>query len=301
MRAKITSVIVNNFYVYIYDLKIETKAIPKGIFKHDSHELKPMVGDDIEVELVDGVYLIVKIYDRYNQLIRPKVANVDIVLVIASIVQPDLNTLTLNKYLAFYEARNVKNVAIGLSKYDLASDSLKQKVDQLILDYQRNNYKVFVLTNEHDISLLKKFIKKHTLCLAGNSGVGKSTLINKLDPSIKQRTQEISQFLNRGKHTTTSTKLISFANGFLVDTPGFGNLEVNLTKNEMANAFSDFANYARFCKFSNCLHIDEPHCAIKKAVNDDQIVNWRYDDYLKIMKKLPNDVLEIKTRNQNKK
>lgn len=108
MRAKITSVIVNNFYVYIYDLKIETKAIPKGIFKHDSHELKPMVGDDIEVELVDGVYLIVKIYDRYNQLIRPKVANVDIVLVVASIVQPDLNTLTLNKYLAFMKHEMLK-------------------------------------------------------------------------------------------------------------------------------------------------------------------------------------------------
>ncbi|WP_303923161.1 ribosome small subunit-dependent GTPase A [Ureaplasma parvum] len=301
MRAKIISVIANNFYVHLYDLKIQTKAIPKGIFKHNRHELKPMVGDDVEVELIGNTYLITKIYERYNQLIRPKVANIDIVLIVVSIVQPDLNTLSLNKYLAFYEARNIKNVLIGLSKYDLANNHLKQKINKLILDYKKNNYTVFILTKENDISLLKEKIKNKTLCLAGNSGVGKSTLINKLDPSIQQRTQEISHFLNRGKHTTTSTKLISFANGFLVDTPGFGNLEVNLTKNEMANAFNDFANYSRFCKFSNCLHIKEPECAVKKAVDEKLIVNWRYDDYLKIIKELPNDVLKIKTRSENKK
>ncbi|ACA32918.1 ribosome small subunit-dependent GTPase A [Ureaplasma parvum] len=301
MRAKIISVVANNFYVHLYDLKIQIKAIPKGIFKHNSHELKPMVGDDVEVELIGNTYLITKIYERYNQLIRPKVANIDIVLIVVSIVQPDLNTLSLNKYLAFYEARNIKNVLIGLSKYDLANNHLKQKINKLILDYKKNNYAVFILTKENDILLLKEKIKSKTLCLAGNSGVGKSTLINKLDPSIQQRTQEISHFLNRGKHTTTSTKLISFANGFLVDTPGFGNLEVNLTKNEMANAFNDFANYARFCKFSNCLHIEEPECAIKKAVDEKLIVNWRYDDYLKIIKELPNDVLKIKTRAQNRK
>jgi len=346
VRAKIISVVANNFYVHLYDLKIQIKAIPKGIFKHNSHELKPMVGDDVEVELIGNTYLITKIYERYNQLIRPKVANIDIVLIVVSIVQPDLNTLSLNKYLAFYEARNIKNVLIGLSKYDLANNHLKQKINKLILDYKKNNYAVLdglisnrkylfkeliigsqsdlnltnaqtkITTNnelsfttapkpveiksvlidtkfdnhpsslinlkfndsennlkENDILLLKEKIKSKTLCLAGNSGVGKSTLINKLDPSIQQRTQEISHFLNRGKHTTTSTKLISFANGFLVDTPGFGNLEVNLTKNEMANAFNDFANYARFCKFSNCLHIEEPECAIKKAVDEKLIVN----------------------------
>lgn len=195
MRAKIISVVANNFYVHLYDLKIQIKAIPKGIFKHNSHELKPMVGDDVEVELIGNTYLITKIYERYNQLIRPKVANIDIVLIVVSIVQPDLNTLSLNKYLAFYEARNIKNVLIGLSKYDLANNHLKQKINKLILDYKKNNYAVFILTKENDILLLKEKIKSKTLCLAGNSGVGKSTLINKL----------------RSKHSTTYTGNITFS------------------------------------------------------------------------------------------
>lgn len=298
MKAKITATIANSFDIFIYELNKNTKAVAKGIFKHDNVDLKPMVGDDVDVLMVDDQYVIVKINERYNQLIRPRVANIDMMLVVVSTTQPELNTLALNKYLAFYEARNIKNVAIGFSKYDLLDASKKKFVDVIISDLKKDGYNVFVLTNEDDIFRLKQEIKDHTLCLAGNSGVGKSTLINKLDPTINQKTQEISLFLNRGKHTTTKTKLIRFANGFLVDTPGFGSLEVNLTKQEFATAFNDFANYARNCKFSNCLHLNENQCAVKDAVLNNKISKWRYDDYLKIISDLQNsnEVIVIKKK-----
>ncbi|KEZ23019.1 ribosome small subunit-dependent GTPase A [Ureaplasma diversum] len=280
MKAKIVSNIANQFSAYIYDLNQELKVVPKGIFLHDSHILKPMVGDDVIIEQIDDQYVIVELEERYNQLVRPKVANVDIMLVVVSIVEPSLNTLALNKYLAFYEARNIKNVYIAFSKYDLVED--KTWINNIINDYRKDNYTVFNLSDQNDFNQLKSLIKDHTVCLAGNSGVGKTTLINRLDPSLDRKTQQISKFLNRGKHTTTSTKLIRFADGFLVDTPGFGSLEVNLSLQQMATAYNDFANVAKNCKFSNCLHINEPACAIKKAVAKNLISYWRYHDYLKI-------------------
>lgn len=288
MKAKIISNIANQFTAYIYNLNQELKVVPKGIFLLDSYIQKPMVGDDVILEQIDDQYVIVELSNRYNQLIRPKVANVDIMIVVCSIVEPNLNTLALNKYLAFYEARNIKNVYIAFSKYDLCND--KVWIDKIIADYKKDNYTVFNLNDENDFNQLKESIKSNTVCLAGNSGVGKTTLINRLDPTLDRRTQQISKFLNRGKHTTTSTKLIRFAGGFLVDTPGFGSLEVNLSLQQMATAYNDFANVATSCKFSNCLHINEPACAIKKAVATNKISRWRYHDYLKIQNQNTKDL-----------
>lgn len=294
MRAKIIYALAQTFKVYLYEQNFEVSAIAKGIFKHDSQEYKPMVGDEVIIEKIDDQYVIVEILNRKNQLIRPRVCNIDVLLVVTSVIEPDLNTLALNKYLAFYESRNISNVIIGVTKIDLLND--KTKINEIIQGYKLDGYQVYDLNDINDLQKLIKFIDNKTLCLAGNSGVGKSTLINRLDPSVNQRTQAISKFLNRGKHTTTATKIIRFLNGFLVDTPGFGSLEVNLTKQEMASSFNDFANYARLCKFSNCLHINEPDCNVIKAVENKKIQRFRYNDYLSIIKDLPVQNLAKKQR-----
>ena len=144
--------------------------------------------------------------------------------------------------------------------------------------YNSNDYK--------DLEEIKFNISNKTMCLVGNSGVGKSTLLNKINPNLALRTQEISKALNRGKHTTTNNQMIIFNNGMFIDTPGFSSIDIFLTPNELAYSFHDFRKYSPMCKFSNCLHINEPNCQIKKLVETNRIDCNRYNNYLKMQEEL---------------
>lgn len=273
-----------NIYVASQDNFIKAKA--KGIFRHDKMEYKPMVGDYVKLTAVnDTEFVISEILERDNSLIRPKVANVDEVILIQSVKEPDLNLFLLNKYLAFFESR-IGTVKIALSKIDLLSETEKQQVRDVIAMYRHDGYTIYDLSQESDFLDLKTDLSSKTVCLAGNSGVGKSTLLNRIDANLALRTQEISKALNRGKHTTTNVGIVQYQNGYLIDTPGFSSLEVNLTKEQLAYSFHDFREISCQCKFSNCLHLNEPQCAIKQAVIDTKISQLRYDDYLRLMKEI---------------
>ncbi len=260
-------------------------AKPKGILRYDNSSIKPVVGDNVVVEENFGSYLISEIKERKNLLIRPNVANIDELLIIQSIIQPDINLYLLDKFLAHYESR-VNNVSIYFSKLDLLSDDKRQEIESIIKMYKENGYSIYCSNNNEDIEKIKYNLGHKTMCLAGNSGVGKSTLLNKINPELGLKTQKISLALNRGKHTTTNNQMIIYEKGMFIDTPGFSSIDIFLTPQELANSFHDFHKHSPLCKFSNCLHINEPNCKIKELVNASKISMSRYKNYLRMQEEI---------------
>lgn len=255
----------------------------KGILKFNQLT-KPVVGDFVEYEIINDEPIINKILTRKNYLIRPKVANVDTIILVQSLVQPNFNFHLLMTFLAYYEVF-VDEVIIVLTKIDLIEnkdyEKLKIYFDALI----SNGYKIFFLPEKNEFKKLENLLENKTFALAGNSGVGKSTLTNQLIPNLNLKTQEISLFLNRGKHTTTSSQLIKTSKFNLVDTPGFSSIDINLlTKLDFAHSYHDFKKYSLNCKYSNCLHVNEPNCKIKECVSSNKISLLRYNEYLNILK-----------------
>lgn len=271
----------NQFLVH----NLNTKKIDVAMIRKKTKETyNIMVGDYVEYNEFDGHFVIEVICSRKNYLIRPKIANIDNVLLVYSVKEPDYSSFLLNKFLAFYEARNVDNVIIYFSKWDLLNNDEVNKMQMVVDAYKKNGYQVFISNKkEEQKDKLISLLKNKTTVFAGQSGVGKSTFINYLIPNINIKTQEISKSLNRGKHTTTSSTMISFNDGFIIDTPGFSSIDLNLTKYELASAFNDFRKAATMCKFSNCLHDKEKGCHVKKMVETNEIDKTRYDDYLKML------------------
>lgn len=280
MEGKVLFKIANNFLI---EDKVTKQQIKTTIRKKTKLlEKTILVGDNVIYHPQEKV--IEKIQERTNWLIRPKVANVDYVFIVYSVKQPDYNSFLLNKFLAFYESRNIKNVIIYFSKVDLLN---KKEFDEFIKikqSYLNDNYYVFdSLEKETKKNEIIKIFENNTICFAGQSGVGKSTFINFLIPEMNLKTQEISNALNRGKHTTTSSLIIPFNNSYIIDTPGFSSLELNMSKEELSTTFNDFRIYKTKCKFTNCLHNNEKDCYVKKMVESKKINATRYEDYLKML------------------
>ncbi|MCV3743807.1 ribosome small subunit-dependent GTPase A [Ureaplasma sp. ES3154-GEN] len=287
MQAKIIQLVKSSFQIYLYDEQIIVPALIKGIFKYENQKHKPLVGDNVQVELIDNQYVIVAFTERTNTLIRPRIANVDVVVIVSSFQQPYLNVYQLNKLIAYYEFQNIRHVVLAFSKYDLLDD--QNEADTIIQNFRKDNYQVFNLQKKTDLNVLKNLITNHVFCLVGQSGVGKSTLINKLLQADVQKTQGVSLSLQRGKNTTTATKLIPVSNAFLVDTPGYSSLDLSiLTPQELARSFKDFAQLSLKCKFQDCLHVSEPMCAVKQAIEQHEILEFRYKDYLLMLKEVKN-------------
>lgn len=260
----------------------------KGKIKISKLHNDIVVGDYVQLSKINDEYIIISIKERKNFIIRPKVANIDTVVVVQSIIEPNFNFHLLMKYLAYYETF-IGNVVIMITKSDLCDYKQLENFNiyyQLLKDA---NYLVFLSNREDNFLEFKNLIKNKIFCLAGNSGVGKSTLINKLLPNLSLKTQEISNSLNRGKHTTTTIQLIIDNNYYLIDTPGFSSIDINLlTPLQLAHSYHDFYKLSNNCKFTNCLHINEPNCAIKNSVAINQISDQRYKTYCEIIKELLN-------------
>ena len=260
---------------------------PIGLFRYK--KITPRVGDKCIIDFVDGAWVIKEIKKRKNELVRPVVANIDKVIIVTSLVEPDLNLNLLDRLICQVEYSDIPIVLV-FSKADLVNlDDYKG-----VIDYYKNlDYKVYLTPLE--VNSLKEEFNDCICVLAGQSGVGKSNLINYLDLGINIKTGEISNALGRGKHTTRHTELYRIGSGYLADTPGFGALDLEMDEATLSQTFKEF--FKLRCKYNPCYHLTEPGCKIKEEVEKGNILKSRYDNYLLFLK----EIKEAKQRNIYKK
>ena len=246
----------------------------RGVFRNK--KITPLVGDFVKIAKEKN--LIEEIMKRKNELIRPPVSNIDIALVVTSAKEPDFSSNLLDKMIDIIEFNNIIPV-ICISKYDLLDNT--KEMDEIIAYYKKIGYKVFINTQIEDI---KKIFKDNVTILTGQTGVGKSSLINKLEKSMDLKTGEISKALGRGKHTTRHTELFELFDGYVADTPGFSSLNfIGMNKEDIRDNFIEFNEYKDKCKYRDCMHINEDDCEIKRRVSNNEILKSRYDNYVKFI------------------
>lgn len=282
MRGQLKKALSGFYYIQQGDKLYQTRA--RGNFR--KRKLKPLVGDMVEFEstsLTDGYLL--KIFPRKNELVRPPVANVDQVVVVSSLVEPEFSYHLLDRFLVGLEQKQIEPI-IYLSKVDLL-------VDQTLLEdikdcYLSAGYRVIV-GDEQGLNQLKQFFKGRLTVLAGQSGAGKSTLLNKLVPGLSLETGEISEALNRGRHTTRHVELIDVEQGLVADTPGFSSIDFfDLESADLPKMFPEFVVLEDDCRFRECSHTHEPDCAVKLAFEQGKIAKSRYENYLLFLQELKN-------------
>lgn len=279
MQGKIIKGIAGFYYVYVEGHgTYECKA--KGIFRKD--HVKPLVGDDVVMDVLDESEMlgnISEILPRRSALIRPAVANVDQAMIIFAIVKPNPNFNLLDRFLIRMERQNLPTV-ICFNKQDIASAQEKEALRQ---SYETCGYHVlFISALENEgLEQVRDLLSGKTTTVAGPSGVGKSSLINKLSPKANMETGEISAKIERGKHTTRHSEIIALGEEtYIVDTPGFTSLDISeITKEELGQYYPEFVQYEPYCKFSGCAHISEPSCGVKEAVAAGKISMVRYENY----------------------
>ena len=281
MLGTIIKGIAGFYYVKVDEAVIECKA--RGKFRFD--DLTPMVGDKVEITVKNNKGVIEKILPRTSELIRPMVSNVSQSFVVFSLRNPDINLDLLNRFLLHSEYNSLKTI-VCLNKMDLVDEKDYGEVTQFI-----NNlgYEIIFINAKEGKGLDKLFSKlpQNVTVLCGPSGAGKSTLLNKLCGKELMKTGEISERVGRGKHTTRHSELIEVNEGFIVDTPGFSNMEVDIIKTEsLPYCFPELEEYNTKCKFTGCLHFKEPDCAVKAALENNKINKIRYDFYIKILNEI---------------
>ena len=234
----------------------------------------PLVGDKVIFD--DKENYILEIKTRKNELVRPSVSNVDQAIIVSSVKRPELDTYLLDKLLTIISFYNIEPI-ICFTKLDLLEDIEKNSIDKIIEYYKNVGYKVVI---NSDINSILKLLSGKITVLAGQSGVGKSSLINRLDSSLELKTDDISLALNRGKHTTRHTELYEIGGGYIVDTPGFSDVSFfDMSKIDIRDNMREIFKYTHDCKYRDCLHIKEDGCAVKKAVYDGFILGSRYENY----------------------
>lgn len=280
MQGIIVKGIGGLYYVDIDESVIECKA--RGKFRHKGET--PMIGDEVIIEEENGKGVIIEILERKNQLIRPAVANVTQAFVVVTSKNPDLNLNLLYKFLALCEYNHVIPI-VCFNKMDVESEYSKEIGSML----NKSGYEIMYVQGKHGIGIeqLKEKIDNNITVFCGPSGVGKSTLLNKILGREAMKTGDISDKLKRGKHTTRHSELIRVEGGFLVDTPGFSSLELDfIDKEGLQHLFPEFEEGKDKCKFNNCAHYKEPGCIIKEKVELGEIDRSRYEFYIKTLEEI---------------
>lgn len=314
MKGRILKGIAGFYYVETFEKKVyECKA--KGVFRNQ--KLKPLVGDDVEIDIIDEEKRLGNIADilpRKNQLLRPPVANVDQAVILFAIVKPNPSYNLLDRFLIMMRQQNLP-VIICFNKQDIATE---QEQRELYDAYEKCGYKVLFISvrEEKGLDELKKLLKGKTTTLAGPSGVGKSSLLNKLVPDAQMQTGELSKKIERGKNTTRHSELffvddseIALASEddatsagalvseietpeggtYVIDTPGFTSLEMrDVTPETLMTYYPEFEAYEPECRFGGCAHMAEPDCGVKRAVEAGKIARVRYDNYKLLYQELKN-------------
>ncbi len=273
MRLEVGRIIEVNsdtFTVKCNGITILSKS--RGRFRNI--KLKPVVGDIVDVDIDKEV--IESVHDRKNYLNRPPVANVDIALIITSIKKPDINLTLLDKLISIVTINKIEPVIV-LTKLDLASKSELKDIKKLSKYYESVGIRVF--TNKK-VNKIKRYLKNKVVTVCGQTGAGKSSLINKFDNKLNLETKEISDALGRGVHTTRIVSLYEIDNYFVVDTPGFSAIDIsNYSIDEIKNSFREIRDIK--CKYNDCKHINEQGCNV---LNNKNILPSRYDNYVKFIK-----------------
>ncbi|MFA6801050.1 MAG: ribosome small subunit-dependent GTPase A [Acholeplasmataceae bacterium] len=258
-------------------------------------QISPKIGDKVYYALDHDQIFIEEICPRDNELERPDVANVDQVLLVFSAIRPDFSFYLLDKFLVILEQEGLKPMIV-ISKIDLIDEIPLKSIQKDMLYYEKIGYQVYYVNSKQKIGfdVLENVFKHKITVLAGQTGVGKSTLLNALMPHLGIKTQEISDALGRGKHTTRHSELYEFNGGFIADTPGFSKIEFTIFYKDMLKEYyPDFIKLSAACKFQNqCLHIHEPKCAVKSAVENQEILQSRYDNYLQFIQEIENQKIK---------
>lgn len=267
--------IVSDLHIVSYNGKnYDCKC--RGKFRKE--KIIPKVGDYVIFDL--GKKVIEEILPRKNSFQRPSVANIDQTFLITSLRLPDFSLNLLDKLLVLMELHNVEPI-ICITKRDLLSTDELKKIDEVLAYYKKLGYQVIYNT---DIDKIKKLLSNKTSVFTGQTGAGKSTLLNKLNPDWNLDTGEVSTALGRGRHTTRVVELFEIENGKVLDTPGFSALDFYEYSNEqIRNGFIEFKNYP--CIYKDCMHTNEGECRVKIAVNDNNIMKSRYENYLKFIER----------------
>ena len=274
MEGKIIKNISNDYVVKTSNKEYICK--PRGKFRKDKQT--PLVGDNVLFDEKNNYIL--NIHPRKNYLIRPNVSNIDNALIVTSVKNPNLDTYLLDKLLTIISYNNIEPI-ICFTKLDLLTKEEKKEINKFIDYYKKIGYKV--VTNENKKNLVDIFKNKVTV-LAGQSGAGKSSLLNKLNPNLNLKTNDISYALNRGKHTTRHTELYELLEGYIVDTPGFSQIDFNnMNKTDISHNMKDIFDNSHNCKYKDCMHLKEDNCYVKEQVNNGNILKTRYDNYIKFI------------------
>ncbi len=284
-RGKLRSVVVDKKSSFNTSKnKLSTKLDVNTI------KLSPKVGDFVDIEINDGVNYIINVYERKNQLVRPDISNVDQIILIFAAKRPDFSFLLLDMFLVNLEKQNITPLIV-ISKIDLLTESELKDLKNKLKYYEKIGYNV-VYVNSMDLtnkSEITEYLSNKISVLSGQTGAGKSTLINALIPGFSLNTQDISEALGRGKHTTRETTLYQHFNGLLGDTPGFSKLDLqDIKPEELKNYFIEFSD--KKCRFKDCNH--ESNSLGCEIVNDNEILKSRYENYIKIY----NDLKESNKR-----
>lgn len=288
MIGKIIKGIAGEYFVHIPDAGIYTcKA--KGVFRHKN--LKPLVGDNVSIDVIsekNKIGNIVDICERKNELIRPAVANIDQTLVVFAAKSPMPNRNLLDKFLVMMESQNMESI-LCFNKCDLIED---EEIYDLKSTYENAGYKVILISvyENKGIEQVKELLMGKTTSLAGPSGVGKSSLLNLIVPEAVMETGDISRKIERGKHTTRHSEIFSLGdNSYLLDTPGFSSIYTcECEKEELKYYFPEIYKYEGQCRFNGCVHVNEPDCAVKAAVEEGTIGRSRYENYVSFFEEIKN-------------
>lgn len=277
------------YYVWVGNESYATK--PKGVFRHQ--QIKPLVGDKVEIEIDTddqrSESRLVTIFPRKNALVRPPVANVEHAFVVMSLVEPEFSSSLLDFFLVSMESQQIESVII-LTKYDLLLEQKGEVEAQNIVQaikniYQTIGYEVILKESQQQFNeTIKEIVDEGIYIVMGQSGVGKSTILNELLPKEDIATAAISDYLNRGRHTTREVTLYHFYQGLLADTPGFSAIDFpEIEKEQLDQFFPELWRESEHCRFRGCMHQNEPNCAVKKAVEENRIAISRYQNYGQIL------------------
>lgn len=272
MKGQIIKILSNLYFVNANNEVYECHS--RGKFRKD--KITPVVGDNVIFDC-ENKYIL-EILPRKNILVRPPVANISQGIIVTSVKHPDFSSNLLDKLISMLEYHNIKPI-LCFSKWDLLDQDESKNMEKIVNYYNSIGYTTVINT---ELDKIKSMLTGNTSVFTGQTGAGKSTLMNLLDPTLNLETDEISEALGRGKHTTRHVELIEMYRGKVLDTPGFSSLSFDdLDKEDIRDTFIEFKNYP--CLYKDCMHINEHECEVKKNVNNGNIMESRYINYQKFI------------------